>query len=145
MLYQQTIETGARALAIGPNPGVRYWIGLAMLMQRRDREALAQFKAGTVSDPLPIAGEAIVAARAGDDASAQRIVDDLQKSAGLTVSYQFAQIYAQWGRLNQAFTHLDNALRVKDPGLIYLRVDPMLAPIRGDQRFSALVKTLDFP
>jgi len=43
------------------------------------------------------------------------------------------------------FAELENAVKAKDPGLTYLKVDPFLDPIRGDPRYSALVTRLRFP
>ena len=34
---------------------------------------------------------------------------------------------------------------VKDAGLIYLKVDPFLDPIRNDPRYAALLRRLNFP
>ena len=45
----------------------------------------------------------------------------------------------------RAFAELGEAFRAKDPGLAYLKVDPFLDPIRGDARFTALLKRLSFP
>ena len=64
---------------------------------------------------------------------------------GVLGSYQYAEIYAQAGNKDRAFSELENALAAKDPGLAGLRVDPFLDPIRGDPRYAKLVKKLNFP
>jgi hypothetical protein len=60
-------------------------------------------------------------------------------------SYQYAQIYAQGGDKDAAFLELDTALAAKDPGLIYAKTDPFLDPVRGDPRYAALIRRLNFP
>ena len=54
-------------------------------------------------------------------------------------------VYAQAGLLDPAFDALEKGLAVKDPGLTGVRADPFLAPIRGDPRYRALVKSIKFP
>lgn len=60
-------------------------------------------------------------------------------------SYQYAQIYAQWGQPRKALDWLDNAVRVLDPGLGSLKVDPFLDPLRGEPRFQEIERALKFP
>jgi TolB-like protein/DNA-binding winged helix-turn-helix (wHTH) protein len=60
--------------------------------------------------------------------------------------YQYAQICAQWGRVPQALDFLERAVR--DPlnvGLIILKVDPLLDPLRQEPRFQAIETALKFP
>ena len=52
-------------------------------------------------------------------------------------------VLAQWGRIDDALQRLDRARKVGDSGLIYVRTDPLLDPIRRDPRFSRFVKQLN--
>ena len=54
------------------------------------------------------------------------------KELGDRVLYQQAQIHAQWGELDAAIAKLQQARRIGDSGLIYLRNDPLLDPLRKD-------------
>jgi hypothetical protein len=54
-------------------------------------------------------------------------------------------VYAQARENNRAFAALAKGFEVKDPGLTGIRTDPFMDPIRGDPRYAALVKKLDFP
>ena len=56
-----------------------------------------------------------------------------------------AQVFAQQGRSEEALAALQTALDKRDPGLVFLQVDPMLDPIRAHPRFVAIVKQIDFP
>ena len=49
------------------------------------------------------------------------------------------------GDHDRAFTEFDNAIEAKDSGLIYLKKDAFLDPIREDPRYSALIGKLNFP
>jgi hypothetical protein len=73
------------------------------------------------------------------------MIAQLKQQAGAAASFQYAEIYAQLSQKDQAFTELNNALSAPDPGLIYLKVDPFLDPIRNDSRYAALLRRLNFP
>jgi hypothetical protein len=64
---------------------------------------------------------------------------------GPSPSYQYAQIYAQAGDAGRAFAELGNAVEAKDPGLQLLKTDPFMDPVRGDPRYGALLRRLNFP
>lgn len=59
-----------------------------------------------------------------------------------TASYQYAEICAQLGEPDEAFKWLDNALRVRDPGLSSLLFDPLVDPLRKDRRFNQLLSEI---
>ena len=60
-------------------------------------------------------------------------------------SYQYAEIRLQWGERAAALEWLEKARRLGDPGLIYLKVDSLLDPIRTEPRFLAIEQALRFP
>jgi hypothetical protein len=39
----------------------------------------------------------------------------------------------------------DDAMRRRDPGLVYLKTDPLLDPVRKEPRYRAIERTLNFP
>jgi hypothetical protein len=59
------------------------------------------------------------------------------KTRGPESSIQQAQILAQWGERNGALSRLEQARRIGDSGLIYLRNDPLLDPLRDDPPFAS--------
>ncbi len=56
-----------------------------------------------------------------------------------------ATIYAQRGNNLKALEWLETALRLRDPGLISLKTDPLMDPIRQEPRFQAAMRELKFP
>jgi len=142
--YPQSVEAGRKASELAPKAS-RVWAGNSLVMMDRPREALAQFAAMAPDDPFRLTGEALVAARTGDPAGAERMIDQMYKKLGLTIGFQAAQVHAQLGKTDEAFADLQNALDVRDGGLLYLKMDPLLDPIRGDPRYAALVSKLNFP
>jgi len=65
--------------------------------------------------------------------------------SGDAAAYQYAQIYAQWGKASQALAWLEKAMRLRDPGLIYVKTDPLMDPLRREPRFQAAERALKFP
>jgi len=64
---------------------------------------------------------------------------------GDDMACQYAEIYAQWGDIPKALEWLETAYRVHDPGLVELKVDPALDPLRQEPRFQEIVRKLNFP
>lgn len=60
-------------------------------------------------------------------------------------AYQIVEIYAQWGDRKAALDWLAKAMRLRDPGLIYTKTDPLLDPLRQEARFQAFQRELKFP
>jgi serine/threonine-protein kinase len=54
-------------------------------------------------------------------------------------SYQIAEVYAWRGEKDRAFEWLDKAYQQHDTGLCGIKTDPMLAGLRGDPRFAAML------
>jgi serine/threonine-protein kinase len=92
-----------------------------------------------------LAFEAVVAARQGDRATALARVQRLKQLFADGASYQFAEIHAQLGEKDAAFDALDHAWQIKDGGLVALRIDPWVDPLRGDTRFTDLIRKAGFP
>ncbi len=61
------------------------------------------------------------------------------------LAYQGAQIYAQWGEHEKALDWLETAAKVRDPGLIQLKVDYLLDPLRREPRFQKVLARMKFP
>ena len=105
----------------------------------------SEYEAIGIDNPFRLARLALLAARTGDRAAAEQAVAQLKARAGGGASYQYAEIHAQLGDKDRAFAEFDNAIRAKDAGLIYLKVDPFIDPIRNDPRYPALLRRLNFP
>jgi TolB-like protein len=78
-------------------------------------------------------------------ADAEAELAKLKAAQGDDAAYQYAAIYAQWGDLPKAFEWLETALRLRDPGLVQLKTDPLMDPLRKEPRFQAIERGLKFP
>jgi tetratricopeptide (TPR) repeat protein len=77
------------------------------------------------------------------DADAQ--LAKLRSMMGDAGAMQYADIYAQWGRNDEALHWLEEAYRLQDTGLTWIQVDWMLDPVRDTPRFKDIVRLLNFP
>jgi hypothetical protein len=60
-------------------------------------------------------------------------------------TYEVALVYAGLGEKDQAFEWLERAYRVHDKGMLFLKIDPPLDPLRSDPRFQDLLRRVNFP
>jgi tetratricopeptide (TPR) repeat protein len=81
----------------------------------------------------------------GRHADAEAVLTKFKAAFGDASAYQYATIYAQWGNRAKALEWLETALRVRDPGLEYVKTDPLLDPLRQEPRFKAIERELKFP
>ena len=87
----------------------------------------------------------LVLEKLGQHEAAQVALATAMKAQGDYGSYQFAQIYAQWGKKKEALDWLETGLRVFDPGVECVKTDAFLDPLRGEPRFQAIVRALKYP
>jgi TolB-like protein/Tfp pilus assembly protein PilF len=88
---------------------------------------------------------AIAYDKLGRHADADAALDKLTQLQGDAASYQYATIYAQRGDVPQALDWLEKALRVRDPGVTLMRIEPFLDPLRKQPRFQAVERQLRYP
>lgn len=89
-------------------------------------------------------GLAALEHRAGNQAAAEKAMNDLVAQVGDAALYQQAEVMAQWGRADEAFARLERARAVGDSGLSTVATDPLMDPIAKDARFARLLKELGF-
>jgi tetratricopeptide (TPR) repeat protein len=120
-------------------------LGDSLMMLGRFEEARKVYAEEPADDPIRLAGEAVLAARSGDRRAALATLARIERLYGEAASYQYAEIHASLGQADQAFAALDRGWQIKDPGLLGMKVDPTLDPIRSDLRFTALLRKVGFP
>ena len=71
-----------------------------------------------------------------------RVLLDTYRRSPNATPWDLAYMHARMGHVDAAFAHLEDAFRQRDSGLLQLRTDPDLDPIRSDPRFDQLVRRL---
>ncbi len=143
--YEAAMRLYRAALAADPDSGqAALGLGLACLQAGRTEEGVAVLErlwaaAGDAPPVLATLGYAHAVAGRREDALAA--IDRLRGlSAKRFVSgYYVAGVYLGRGDRDRAFEWLDRACSERCSLLGTLRVDPALDPLRGDERFGALL------
>jgi tetratricopeptide (TPR) repeat protein len=124
-------------------PVAYYELGRILLAQGAVTEAVAAFEAEAAPSwrtfGLPLGYQA--QGRAADAQAA--LVAMLQEPAG--AEFQIAEAYAYLGDADEAFRWLEAAVASRDPGILWLRDDPLLRGLAGDARYATLLRTLNLP
>ena len=144
--YAEAISAARRSLQFSPKRYIaRSRVGDALVLLGRPKEALAEYAQMPTGDPWRLLGEAIAFYKVGDRAASDRAFSELVARYGDAFSYQQADIHAQRGEHDRAFAALRRALEVRDPGLMAIRADRFLDPIRSDPRLAAVERALRLP
>ena len=88
---------------------------------------------------------ALVYDRLGRHGDAAAVLAGIKKLGGDAATYQYAEIFAQWGDHSTALDWLEKAVQLRDPGLVYTKTDALLDPLRKEPRFQAIERQLKFP
>lgn len=144
--YAEAAATARRSLQLSPKrQRVRGYLAHSLLMLDKTAEAETEYRKLQPTDYRRLLGQAALAARAGDRPSAIASLRTMEQRYGDAAHYQYGQIHAQLGSVDQAFAELESALEARDPGLAGMRVDPFLDPLRGNPRLAAITAQLNFP
>jgi TolB-like protein len=143
--YEETVAAFAEVISLDPDYTSTYaWRGLAYygLGDLERARASCETKPDSWQSQWCLA---VVYDKLGRHADAEAELAKLKVSMGEGSAYQYATIYAQWGNRAKALEWLETALRLRDPGLEYLKTDPLLDPLRQEPRFQGIVRELKFP
>jgi serine/threonine-protein kinase len=143
--YTEAFDIMAKALALGPDlRWPKAFQAFCLMQSGQLQQAREAFDA--IAGPGPwLAMAAVLADRQGRHADSERIVQTMHGSMGDAGHFQYAEVFAQQGRTDEAIAALERAWAKRDPGLPFMNVDALLDPLRQDQRFQALRARLDFP
>jgi len=134
-----------RALELAPRgDSTRYYLCATLLEGGQPDLALAVGQQATMAW-VRLTCSALAQQALGHLAEAQAALDALVGSNGLDAPYQIAEVYAQRGELDLAFEWLERARVGKDPGIGWVKTDPLLKAIRGDPRYSAILGRIHLP
>jgi len=143
--YDKALEELLELRKLNPElPLVHWGIGLVYEQKGMHEEAIASFqKATSLSKSINMRsslGHAYAAAGKRDEARAilEEIAERSRRS--YVPSYFSALVYAGLEEKDRAFEWLERAYQERSTVLAYLNLDPRLANLRGDPRFSDLLR-----
>jgi pentatricopeptide repeat protein len=143
--YDDAIRESRSALALQPNnAGNLFGLGFALIARNKPADAIPVLeKAVSLSGSPAAIGILIRAyAHAGRRSDALRLLAELKrrKKAGYIPAGAFVNAYLGLGDNEQAFYWLEQAYREQSNILQWLKTHPYFDPIRGDPRFTDLVR-----
>jgi TolB-like protein/Tfp pilus assembly protein PilF len=143
--YKDALAAFQGALALEPDdPESTAYLGLV-------HYALGNFKSARTSCELkPNSWQsqlclAVTYDKLGRHADAEAAFAKMRAAYGDNATFQYVEINAQWGNTTEALGWLDKAMGTRDPGLIELKLDPLLDSLRQSPRFQAIERELKFP
>jgi TolB-like protein/Flp pilus assembly protein TadD len=144
--YDRAIEQGRRALEMDPRFDFAHRIiGFAFAQQGNGEEAVAALNRAVIltdGSHTSMAFLGYAYAIAGMRAEAQLVIDDLREIARekYIPSYYFAIIHLGLGERDEALQWLERAFEERSGFMAFMRVEPVLDPLREDSRFNDLLK-----
>ncbi|HEY6572758.1 MAG TPA: tetratricopeptide repeat protein, partial [Candidatus Eisenbacteria bacterium] len=113
-------------------------LALILLDQGRAEEAL-QEALREPEETFRLWALAVVHHAAGRSRESDEALDALIASYADDWAYQVAEACAARGQTEEAYRWLDRAYAQRDPGLSYLKPDPLLRPLHADPRWPVLL------
>jgi serine/threonine protein kinase/tetratricopeptide (TPR) repeat protein len=145
--YESAIRRFRKALDLDENfIPAHGWLGMALGQQHRHREAIDAFHRALEVDRIPIltAMLAHTHALAGQRDEALSLLASLQATAKTRYisPYDIAVIHVALGDTRAALTQLQAAYDDHSAWMVFLNIDPRLAPLRGEAGFGEIAAKL---
>ena len=143
--YDEAVNQARRTIDSSPKYWFAYfWLGAALREKKMYGEAIEAFRHGRdLSDgnPAMIALYGHAQGIAGNPAEARAALHALEqmRASRLVPSIYLAAVHLGLGETSQTFDLLEQAYQERNDRLIYLGVDPIVDPLRGDPRFKQLL------
>jgi Tfp pilus assembly protein PilF len=144
-LYEQAEAEVSKAVATDPlYPGHHLNAALVQIQLGRLEQAMKSLQEAKDlgTDPMEVKLRmAYLHARLGEREEVGRLLTEaFNAPKGVYVSQlSIAMVYGALNEKDQSIAALENAVSERDGSLIFIRVHPLLDPVRGDGRFAGLL------
>jgi TolB-like protein/Flp pilus assembly protein TadD len=130
-----------RVAELSPDaPAAIYLLGRIDVLDGRPQVALTELKKVPVG--FSLVDIAMAEHSLGHEIESQRALEELIRQHSNMYAYQIAEVYSWRGERDKAFEWLERAYRQRDGGMTYVTYDRILANLRGDARYRALLRKL---
>ena len=119
-------------------------LGIALIFVGKPAEALVLMEQGARNDAERRWARALLYPALGRKAEADALLVSLERDPGSLLPLDIAEIYSYRNDKDRAFEWLERQYRL-DPKILDLHTDALLANLRGDPRFKALLRKLKLP
>jgi tetratricopeptide (TPR) repeat protein len=119
-------------------------LGAVQLLEGNPAEALATFRQVT-REAFCLTGIAMAEHALSHVKESQQALDELIAKHAQDSACEIAKVYAWRGEKDKAFEWLERAYQQHDGALSEVKVNVLLASLRGDSRFAALLRKMQLP
>ncbi|MFL6516203.1 MAG: protein kinase domain-containing protein [Chthoniobacterales bacterium] len=143
--YEEAIGQSRKALELDPEFGVAHSIlGLALELKGDVPDAVTEFQRARALNetPLSLAYLGNLYGKNGDGSKAAAILSDLERlsQTKYVSGYLIGLLEVGLGNKAEAIQYLERCYADRWEDIAYIKVDPLLDPLRGDARFENLVE-----
>lgn len=148
--YEEASNQCRSTLDMDPNFGLAYLcIGNSYVNEGRFQEGIPELQKGIQllpGNPYFIAQLGIAYALSGDRAGAKEVLTKLKDpSQPRLPAFSIAMVYAGLHDKEQTIIWLEKGCQEHNEDMVYLKIEPVLDPIRSDLRFQDLIRRVGFP
>ena len=138
-------EAVRRALEIQPDSLFALaQLGIVQLLKGNPTEALTSFRKRGGSG-FSLIGIAMAEYTLGHVKESQHALDEVIAKHAQDLACEIAEVYAWRGEKDNAFAWLERAFQQRDGGLSDIKADLLLASLRDDARFGAMLRKMQLP
>ena len=123
---------------------IHFLLGQVTLAQGRPDEA-RKFNGDETTPWYRLTGLAVIEDAQGNRAAADAALAGLIRIGREPAAAQIAEVYAHRRDLDSAFKWMERGIAQRDPGLRWLKIDPLYAAVRGDPRYKVLLQKVGLP
>jgi eukaryotic-like serine/threonine-protein kinase len=139
---EEAYDAFRKVLELAPQrAGARLILTITLLELGHGPEATAEAEA-EIETWARLCALAIAHAAAGRRAESEDALRQLIASHAGDSAYQIAAVYAFRGEPDLAFQWLDHAFERRDPGLTWVKLEPVFRTLHGDPRWNAILTRL---
>jgi TolB-like protein/Flp pilus assembly protein TadD len=142
--FDEAIDQFHKAVELEPGWDQLYFgLGQTLVQQERHEEAIAALRTAARMGPGNSFTEAALAyalGRAGRRSEAEHALGQLTEKYAYVPYWFYSIVSIGLNDRQRALEALDNAFHNHEPCLVSLKVDPVFDPLRGESRFSDMVR-----
>ena len=143
---EEAIPEADKTLQIDPSYTMAYYVkGSALAEIGKYTEAIETHNKGLAIDSSFVVGLGVTFARAGQKEKALEVASGMEKNLHSWNVWGLAEIYAALGDKDRAIYFLEEAYRMRQDFIPWIRYDNNLAILRDDPRFKDIVSRLNLP
>jgi serine/threonine-protein kinase len=148
--YEDAANQCRKTLDMDPNFGLAHLcIGTSYVNEGHFQEGIPELQKGTdllPGSPYSMAQLGIAYALSGDHARAREVLSKLKSpSQPYLPAFSIAMVYAGLADKEQTIFWLKKGYEERNEDMIYMKIEPVLDPIRSDPRFQDLIRSVGFP